>query len=259
MGKPFHAGKAASDGLLAAFLAQKGFSAPLDILDPDAGFCRVFSDEYKPDRLLKAIGEKYHVLDDNFKPYAACLLAHPVIDGLIRLKREHAFAPEAINEVRVRVNGLNLKVAGDPEPTNALKAKFSIPMAAALALIHGRVAESMFTDEMVREPHVREMMGKVKASADNSLAETEAKVTVVRTDGQIHSVHVLTPKGDPRNPMTFAEIAEKMRDTAGNVLSDRAIDKIVTAIEALERTENITRLVRLCCPAKSRNRSTGTG
>ena len=68
---------------------MKGFSGPLTLLNPDAGFARVFSDEYDPTFIVDRIGVEYKALENSFKPYAACLLTHPVIDGLISLKTEY--------------------------------------------------------------------------------------------------------------------------------------------------------------------------
>jgi len=48
MGKPFHSGKAAMDGLMAALLAKDGFTVPEDMLGEGSGFAAVFSSEYNP-------------------------------------------------------------------------------------------------------------------------------------------------------------------------------------------------------------------
>jgi 2-methylcitrate dehydratase PrpD len=256
MGKPFHAGTAAAGGLFAALLAGKGFSAPTNLLDPEAGFARVFTSEYNPEAIVKGLGTEYRTMEVNFKPYAACLLVHPVIDGLITLRREHGLDPDSIEEIHVRVAPLNIKVTGDPEPKNGFQARFSLPMAAALAVIYGRATESLFTDATVNDNRIKAVMGKVKPFPDDSLAETETVVKVVMKDGRDYSSHVVSPKGDPDNPMTFEEIAEKTRDLAEKVLSGRAIDRVIRLAGDLERLDNVATLVRACCPGP---RSGGTG
>jgi 2-methylcitrate dehydratase PrpD len=251
MGKPFHAGKAAMDGLLAALLAGKGFTAPTNMLDGEAGFAHVFTSGYRPERIQSGLGVEYQLWEVNFKPYAACLLVHPVIDAVLAIRTEHRPDPDSIEEIDVRVAPLNLKVTGDYDPQTQFQAKFSLPMAAALALIYGGAGDSLFTDAVLLEGRVRAVIGKVRALPDTSLAETEAVVTVLTKDGQRYSSHVVTPKGDPGNPMSFSDLEEKVRDLAGKVLPRRALNRVIGAIGALEGLANTATLVRLCCPGGS--------
>ena len=248
MTKPFHSGKAAMDGLLSALLARRGFTAPVNILDPGSGFARLFSPDYEPDRLLRGLGTDFETLGVNFKPYAACLLVHPVIDGLIMLRDQNGLDPGAIDEINLSIAPLNLQVTDNPVPIDGLHAKFSLQMAAALALTYGQATEGLFTDEMVHDPRITALMGKVKAVADDALSETEAIINLVLQDGQEYSIHIEAPKGDPRNPLTFEDIAEKARDLTATVISDRVFDEVMDLTDHLEELDTIVTLVHLCCP-----------
>jgi 2-methylcitrate dehydratase PrpD len=248
MTKPFHSGRAAMDGLLSALLARRGFTAPVNILDPGSGFARLFSPDYEPDRLLRGLGTDFETLGVNFKPYAACLLVHPVIDGLIMLRDQNGLDPGAIDEINLSIAPLNLQVTDNAAPIDGLHAKFSLQMAAALALTYGRATESLFTDKMVHDPRIIALMGKVKAVADDALSETEAVINLVLQDGQEYSIHIEAPKGDPRNPLTFEDIAKKARDLAATVISDRVFDEVMDLTDHLEELDTIVTLVHLCCP-----------
>jgi len=129
-----------------------------------------------------------------------------------------------------------------------VQAKFSLQMAAALALIYGQATESLFTNKMVHDPRITTLMGKVKAVADDALSETEAIVNLVLQDGQKYSIHIEAPKGDPRNPLTFEDIAEKARDLTATVISDRVFDEVMDLTDHLEELDTIVTLVNLCCP-----------
>lgn len=247
MAKPFHSGKAAMDGVLAAMFAQRGFTGPSMILDPQAGFARVFSHEYEPERLVTGLGTEFHTTGINFKPYAACLAVHPVIDALITLRQRNRLDVNLIREIRLSIAPFNLMVAGNPTPEDGLQAKFSIYMGAALAVVYGQATERFFTDEIVHDPHIRTLMAKVKAIPNETLAETEAIVRVFLEDGREESIHVTAPKGDPRNPLSFEDIAEKARDLGRNVLSEHALDSIVSLVSSLEGLDNAAKLVWLCC------------
>ena len=246
MSKPFHAGKAAMDGLLSALLAQRGFSGPSDIFGQEGGFGRVFTEKYELEAILRRLGVDYLILENNFKPYAACLLTHPVIDGLITLRTKHRLEPESIKEVNIRVAPWALKVAGNLAPRDGTEAKFSVAVAAALALIHGRAVDGVFSDANVRDPRIKALVDKISMTPVAELEETEAMLQVVLHDGRPFAIHVVTPKGDPRNPLSFDEVAEKMRDLARKALPARTVEKIIETVRGLEKLGNAAQLVRLC-------------
>ncbi len=252
MGKAFHAGKAAQDGLFAALLAQSGFTAPGDMLEETSGFSQVFSREYRPEAIVAGLGTEYGLGEVNFKPYAACLLVHPVIDAMLTIRADYHPDPGRIEKIDIRVAPLNLEVTGDFDPQTAFEAKFSLPMAAAMALVFGNANDSLFTPSVIHDPSVREVMGRIQAASDASMDENEAIVGVVMDDGQRYSRHITAPKGNPENPMTFAEIASKARDLSARVLTPKAAERLIDTVASMEELENTATLVRLCCPVHRR-------
>ena len=54
MCKPFHAGKAAQNGLLAARLAARGFSSRVDIVECVQGFALTHGPDFSPEGALAA-------------------------------------------------------------------------------------------------------------------------------------------------------------------------------------------------------------
>lgn len=248
MGKAFHAGKAASDGLLSAFLARDGFKVPGDMLEETGHFSQVFSREYDPESIGKGLGSVYSLGDVNFKPYAACLLVHPVIDAMLAIRADHQPDLGQIEKIYVRVAPLNFKVTGDFDPQTGFEAKFSFPMAAALALVFGNVNHSLFTHSVLHDPSVRTVMGKIRAASDESMAENEAVVNIIMNDGRRYSSHITIPKGNPKNPMTFVELASKARDLSTKVLASDVVERMIATVAGLEKLKDTSELVRLCCP-----------
>jgi 2-methylcitrate dehydratase PrpD len=247
MGKAFHAGKAAADGILAAMLAQRGVTAPTDVLDNGSGFSRVFSSNYRGDTITTNLGQTWTILNNSFKPYAACLLVHPVVDGLIQLREKYALKAAEIEEVRVEVAPLNLAVTSNPQPATGLEGKFSLSFAAALAILFGHARNTLFSDKVVHNPEVRGMMRKVAATSNSGITETEANLTVRLKGGQMYWIKVTSPKGDPRNPLSFAEIQDKFGELATSVLPENRIGKIIERVRQLEDQKDISTIVRLCC------------
>jgi 2-methylcitrate dehydratase PrpD len=79
--KPFHAGKAAFNGVLAAEMAREGFNAATGLVEIDGGLAAALVQ----DRAVRVspldFSDGWEITRNTFKPYASCLLTHPVIDA----------------------------------------------------------------------------------------------------------------------------------------------------------------------------------
>lgn len=246
MGKPFHVGKAAMDGMLSVLLASKGFEVPADILEGKINFLGLFHGGGDIHRLTQGLGQDYQILKNSFKPYAACLLIHPAIDGLICLKARHQVAWDSIEQIDLGVNPLCFAITNRTDPGNALERKFSLPFCAALAVLEGRAGESQFKEKKVHDGRVREIMSRIRAFPEGSLSETEANVVIkTRGGGQLNQ-RVVAPKGDRRNPLSFEEIVEKFQDITQELLTGAQRDQLLDAVKNLERIEDASKLIALC-------------
>jgi 2-methylcitrate dehydratase PrpD len=246
MTKPFHPGKSASDGVLSALLAKRGFTCAPNILEGKKGYVEAFGEDSKLAPMVHDLGSKYEVLNNTFKPHAACLLTHPTIDALIQLRNLHHLSPDDVEQIECEVARFCLDAAGQKEPKTGLAGKFSVYYCAALALTEGVAGEDRFTDEFVLDPKMVALRRRVKAIVRPGLKETEAKATVVTRRGKKYSAFVERPKGDPRNPPTDEELEYKFRTLAALVLPKRKIDLLVRILWNLEKVEDIRQVIRLC-------------
>src|SRR5688500_10002436 len=80
MAKPFHAGKAAMDGVMSAQLAAQGFIAAADLLEPAGGLDTALVQD-RSVHIRPAEFSGWEILNNSFKPYAACHLTHPAVDA----------------------------------------------------------------------------------------------------------------------------------------------------------------------------------
>jgi 2-methylcitrate dehydratase PrpD len=246
MGKPFHPGRAASDGIMAALLAEKGFTCSREALDGDKGFFSIFTGNAGMEKLVDGLGREFKVLENSFKAHASCLLTHPTIDALLRIRGEKGFHIEGIEEVFCRVSRFCLDAAGKREPRNGLEGKFSIYFCSALALIEGRAGEEQFSDSMVMRKDICELSRKVTAKVDQSMKETEAHVSIRMKDGYYLEAMVDTPKGDPKNPLTDQELREKFYSLVRPVLSEDKAKRIIEIVEKLDEEKDLKELVSNC-------------
>jgi len=245
MTKPFHPGKSAFDGLLAALLAKKDFTCPSNMLEGAKGFAEALGDDdTKLNRMAKDLGGKYEILNNTFKPYAACLLTHPTIDGVFELKNRYHLKADDVDELSCEVARFCLDAAGQKEPKTGLAGKFSIYYCAALPLIEKAAGEDKFTDKKVQSSQMVALRKKVRARVNPALKDTEARVTIATKDGKKYSAFINKPKGDPRNPPTDSELENKFRSLAVNILPQRKIDALIEMIWNLDKVMNLGRLLQ---------------
>jgi len=249
MTKPLHAGWAARSGIVAAQLADRGFSAGAEALEGPAGFLRAMSGGAQPDLApVDALGEPFEIVSTGVgvKVYPCCYAVHRALDATLELRAKHGIAPANVAEVRVEVNrGGLLPLRGEP-PATGLEGKFSLEYCLAAALIDGGVSLASFTDEAVRRPAARELMAKVRISEGAESGEFPiggyAEVRVALRDGTGYGMRVDVPHGDPSRPLSWDELAAKFRDCAGAALPAGDVDAALRLIERLDGLDNVSRL-----------------
>jgi len=246
MCKPFHPGKAAMDGILAAMLAKKGIDSHKDILEAKKGFCEMFSKDVDFIKVTEGLGEEYQILNNTFKPYASCLLTHPSIDAALDLKNTHNISIQDIKKVEGHVAPLVMNVAGKKNPKAALEGKFSIYYCIAVALAEGEVGEDKFTDQRMHDEMLSNLQKLISIEVDTKFDNTTAELTIKTRKGSSYTQKVLTPRGDPRNPLSFSQLEQKFKILAGMVLSEEKIERLITHFQRLEKLEDMSRLIPLC-------------
>jgi 2-methylcitrate dehydratase PrpD len=247
MTKPFHPGKSAFDGLFSALLARRDFTCAPNMLEGPNGFAEALGDDdTNLNRMVRNLGKKFQILNNTFKPYAACLLTHPTIDGVFELKKRYRLKVSDVDEISCEVARFCLDAAGQKEPKTGLEGKFSIYYCAALPLLEATVGEDMFTVEKVQSPQIVALGKKVKVRVNPSLKDTEARVTITTRDGKKYSAFIDKPKGDPRNPPTDSELESKFRSLAANNIPQKKIDALGEMIWSLEKVQDLRQLIRLC-------------
>lgn len=216
MAKPFHAGKAAMDGILSAQLAAGGFTGAVGIFEPGAGLDNAIIQDGSHSLAPVAFGD-WRILRNSFKPYAACHLVHPAVDA-VRALRSDGLDPAAVGSVRADVGALAVKVTGggDGHPGTPLAGKFDLRYCLALAL-HGRdVSAADFREPWALEPAVAATASKVSVHLHPDMGFASATVAI---DGI--AVHIPVAKGHPGNPMGWGDMASKFAGLAEPVLRNR--------------------------------------
>ena len=250
MSKLLHTGKAAFDGLLAALLADRGFTGAREIIEGDAGFCEATSDDYDLGRLTAGLGEVFKITEVSLKPYPSCRFTHAPIDAALALREEHGPGPEDVERVEVATHSQAVRIAGNPRPRTPYEAKFSIHYCVAISLLKGRPGLADFSEELLADERVRELMGKIEVFVDPEIdaqfpAKWPARVRIRTRDGRVLEALVEHPLGDPENPMSFEDVEAKMADLARGVLAEEKVEEAARLVRGLERLGDVGELMEL--------------
>ena len=252
MTKPLHAGRAAENGVTAAELASRGFTAGDEGLDGEWGFFQVFGGGADVPRIAGVLGSPYSIVDPgvSFKPYPCGSLGHPTMDAMLKLVIDHDVQPERIARVRVRAGSNILNPLRYKTAKTELEAKFCLPFMMTSIALRRRAGIHEFTDEFVSSAPVQAMIPKVVTVFDPAIEargfdRMRSSVEVDLVDGRtLSQASDERYRGGPEKPFTRAELHEKFTDCASLVLPPERIRRALELIEGLEQIGNIRELTQ---------------
>jgi 2-methylcitrate dehydratase PrpD len=246
MCKSFHAGKAASNGVLAGTLAREGFDSSEEIIEGKRGFARIYSNVARPEALLDGLGTEWQILMNGYKPYACGVVVHPLIDGMIALGRRPEMDRSGIERVEIVVNPVAVRITGVEKPQTGLQSKFSIYHSAAVAFLDGNAGVAQYTDARALAADVVDLRRKVRVSVDERFRRDEAHVAVVDARGMRHEAHVDHAAGTVANPMSDAALEAKFLANAVPTVGEERAREIAEMVRKLDALADIRDLLRLC-------------
>lgn len=250
MTKPFHPGRSAQSGVLAALLAQGGFSSTPTILEGRRGFGAVLSTESHWDRATGGLGEHWELKKNGLKPYACGVVIHPLIDAMIALRSKPGVSAETVASISARVHPLVLELVDRPNPQLGLEGKFSYHHGMAVGLIDGAAFPAQYTDDRVRDPAIAALRERIDATIDSGMAEDAAEVTLTLQGGISYRVVIANATGAPENPLTDAQLNEKFRVLTGDVLPKARVERLLNLLWNLDQVTHIGEVLALARPRR---------
>jgi 2-methylcitrate dehydratase PrpD len=245
MAKPLHAGRAAASGILAALLAEQGFTAGHDAIEAHQGFADTQTTDFDPDRADREMGDRLGIEQTVYKKYACCGGTHGSINALSRLVGDRSFTSDEVDNVRVQVSRQMFDICCIPEPVSGIEGKFSIRHVASLVLAGRSTGPSGFTDTAVSDPGLLALRARVAVAESGRDAGQETRVTLRLTDGS-----EVTADSDARVPATDSELdsqwtvlCRKFVDLAEPVLGKDATGTLVDNVHSLGRGGSVADLL----------------
>jgi 2-methylcitrate dehydratase PrpD len=207
-GKPFHAGKAAMDGILAAQLAADGFVAATHLYELDKGLLDVLIQDRKVEAPpLDDFETKWELLENQFKPFASCRATHSSIQAARSIADQvHG---RGIKKVHAKVHPNALVTAGKTAPRTPLEGKFSVPFCISLGLAGYRVVATDFNLAAYNDPRVADVVPRVTLEAVQDQPAFKAFLDVTLDDGTVLHGETQCVLGHPDNPLSWEALGEK--------------------------------------------------
>ena len=233
MTKHLHAGRAAAAGVLAADLAQVGFTGPPAILEGAKGWFAATCPDADPGAVTRNPDDLWQLRQTSIKPWPSCRHTHPVIDAACELR---GMPISEIEQVEVATYPTALEVCDRPLPDSDYAAKFSLQHAVAAALGLDQVDFfGAFTEQArLALATLRERI-RVRAAEPYASAYPHAwggAVTVTLRSGESRTARRTHAKGDPEVALSPDELIAKARMlmSYGGV---EAPERLIEAILAL--------------------------
>jgi 2-methylcitrate dehydratase PrpD len=231
MCKPFHAGRAAQNGLLAARLAARGFSSRTDIVECVQGFALTHGSDFAPEAALATPEGGFHLLANLFKYHAACYFTHAPIECARRLREEHSLTPDRVARITLRLDASCDRVCNIAVPVDGLQSKFSLRQTVAMALAGIDTASlGAYSVEKARDPVLVDLRERVSFDWQESWPQTLCELVLDLVDGRR-----LTARHDAGIPA--ADIAEQ-----GGCLAAK-FDALVEPVLGAPRTRELRQMV----------------
>jgi len=256
MTKPFHPGRSAESGVVAAELIKLGWTAAANGLEANRGFFKAAGGGYDPQSIHGKLGRPwtFAMPGVSIKPHPSGSLTHPGMGLILDLIVKHDIKPPQVARVSVGTNRHMPNTLIHRRPKNELQAKFSMEFCMAILLLERKAGLAQFTDAVVNRADVQRMLRRIDFGVHPAAeaAGYEKMTTIIDIElanGRRISGRADFGKGSPANPMSDMEVADKFRECAawGGLAKNKAEQVIdqVFALEKLPRVRDLTRFLAI--------------
>jgi 2-methylcitrate dehydratase len=244
---------ATQSGVLAALLAEKGYSGPEHVIDGKEGLTHVFKPDWKLNLLTDGLGDSWRITQCGMKAFPTEALTHTPISAVLDLVKNNDLHPDQVEKIQIRSLARAADILSDPskyDPHTKETADHSLPYVIAAALVERQVTPVQFTMQKIMDPRIRQQLQKVEVVADPEIEKVfpalqRVLVRINTTDGRSFNKQLDFPKGDPRNPLTDLEVEEKFAALAEGVLTTAAQQRVKDAVWNLEHVDSVSELMAL--------------
>lgn len=244
---------ATQSGVLAALLAESGYTGPKHVIEGKEGLVHCLGPEWKLNCLTEGLGESWRITQCGMKAFPTEALTHTPISAVLTLVKDNDLRPDDIAKVYIRTTARGADILSDPskyDPHTKETADHSLPYVISAAIADQQVTPAQFTPGKIMDPVIRAQLNKIVVTADPEIEKAfpalQRVIARIQTvDGREFSKQLDYPKGDPRNPLTDEEVEEKFEALAEPVMSRDTRRRAMDAIWNLEKQSSVAEIMKL--------------
>jgi 2-methylcitrate dehydratase len=246
---------ASRNAVFATMLAQRGLTGPSPIFEGEHGFFHAVSREPYEMEPFGGNGQSFKIAECSIKRFPLGQYSQTVVQAALEAREQMPQVNvDEIAEVKIRTLQKAIDImAGDDDkwhPSTRETADHSMPYTTAVALTYGYVDQNHFDDRYIFDAKLLDLTSRVKVErseeADRRVPEAMlCYLDVVTKSGQTYSAEVPFHKGHYMNPMSDAEVEQKFRSLAKDLLTPEQTDALLEKLWHLEAVDDIGEVLRL--------------
>lgn len=244
---------AAQSGVMAALMAEGGYTGTEEVFEGKEGLFHCLGDSWLIGKLTEGLGENFKIGTCSMKAFPTEALTHSPISATLELVKEYEIQAEEVKTVNVRTIHRAADILADPskyKPESKETADHSLPYCIAAAIADWQVTPRQFKDDKLHDPRIRGLLNKIKAEADESFEDAFpekqcTEVTIENINGEKFSKRLDFPQGDPRNPMDKEQLETKYNSLASVVFNEEKRERLLDACYNLEKFSDFADFMKL--------------
>jgi 2-methylcitrate dehydratase PrpD len=257
MSKHLHPGKAAMNGILAADLANVGFTGATRILEGERGFFRAMSKSFDATRALDDLGSRWKIGENGYKLYSCCGHTHTAVDCALEIRVRRRFSEDDVlrdvNAIAIETYGPGYEIVKEMNPRTPYQAKFSLAYCVAAALLEGELGLEQFCADRfgqngVRDRAIADLLRRVHVTVGDDLTARYPAAWPVRLAVETASGHERAasdyPRGNAENPVSTEDLERKFSAVVGSRFGTPTADAMLSALHSIEQCRDMSMLFR---------------
>jgi 2-methylcitrate dehydratase PrpD len=251
--KSLHPGWAAHAGIVAARLAQAGFTGPASVFEGRYGIFRSHLstvEQFDFDVVTRGLSDRWHMLDTAFKLYPNAHAIHAFIEAALVLRGEHHLTADDVLRARMDVPAEFVGQIAEPraaklEPRTTTHARASLYYAVAVAIADGHVGMQHYTDAAIARPDLLQLaarMSHVAVPSPDGVIRFRGTVAIDTRDGRTLIKTLEEANGTGSRALRADQVEQKFRSVVAGVIPKADCERLIAAVRELPEGGRVDKL-----------------
>jgi 2-methylcitrate dehydratase len=228
--------------LRATFLARRGITGPLEVLEGNTGFMDTVAGRFEIDWEREDLERVTRTI---IKRHNAEIHAQTAIDATLALRQHFQFTGADVDRIDVDIFDVACTIIGGGEERDRSvvgtkeQADHSLPYLIAVAILDGEVMPRQFAPDRIQRPDVQQLLRRVSIHSTSMYSqrfpnEMPARVAIRLRDGRTLSREATEYPGLNGSFATWEGALRKFHQLTGDRVSRERRDAIVDVLQDLE-------------------------